>query len=133
MAENPQTDTSLVGGSTDSEIILRTDSGAAETMAENATQLPGSAATENAGTSGQACKRQARVLDIMDLDQEMKRLATKAATEYYMNLETTNALSLAELQSKHGMAHHTTLVRAIKKMSADARSFALAHEFQHSE
>eukprot|EP00961_Rhodomonas_salina_P147241 1981402-Rhodomonas_salina.1 len=46
----------------------------------------------------------------------------RAAAEHYMKLGTPEALTIAELQRKHGIPHRTSLVRMLEKMK-DANSF----------
>lgn len=81
-----------------------------ETQRETAQSASGNV-TEPTDPAGQA-ERAARAKDREDMTERCKR----AAAEHYMNLGSLNALSIADLQRKHGILHRTSLVRMIDKM-----------------
>eukprot|EP00961_Rhodomonas_salina_P003248 45161-Rhodomonas_salina.1 len=63
----------------------------------------------------------------------MSNRVKRAATEYHMNLGQEEALSIADLQCKHGVQNHTSLTLMIDKMKEQADAFALASKYADSK
>jgi len=133
MAENPQDTGPAAGNALLVEPQPSAELDGAETMQETVTQTESLQSNETAPASGQGKKRRARMLDVRDVRAEMSKRGKVAATENYMSLGTEGALSISDLQRKHGLAHSTQVTRAIKKMACNAEHFALAREHLHSE
>ena len=132
MAENPQD----LGIGVPDTVVGETESATApagdETEPENSTHSEDDATTAAPRATRSGGKRPATVLQDTDVEGEVRNRATRAATEYFMKLGSEDALTIADLQRKHGLVHRTQLTRAIQRMRPFVTHFALAREFQNS-
>mmetsp|Transcript_62704 Transcript_62704/g.130337 ORF Transcript_62704/g.130337 Transcript_62704/m.130337 type:complete len:143 (-) Transcript_62704:2618-3046(-) len=102
---------------------------AAEIMAKNVLQTFISEEMEEVRASQTSRKRKQVEREVVATKSELRDSANRAATEYWMDLDSADRLTFQELSAKHGCSNATAVHHAVKAMSSQEEEFKLARQF----